>query len=53
MSTRVDQFLTCNRLVKEEWEDKEYQVHLKKVLRGFFAVQIFFLKKAFTVKLNF
>jgi len=32
MSTRIAPQLVCNRLVKEQWEDNEYKIHLKKVI---------------------
>jgi hypothetical protein len=33
MSTRIAPQLVCNRLVKEQWEDNEYKIHLKKVIK--------------------
>ncbi|RNA34707.1 annexin A6-like isoform X1 [Brachionus plicatilis] len=31
MSLKLDPFLVCNRLVKEEWENREYELHLKRL----------------------
>jgi hypothetical protein len=33
MSVSISPFIHGNRIVKEDWEDREYIVHLKKVLK--------------------
>ena len=35
MSVSISTFIHCNRIVKEDWEDREYLIHLKKVLKFF------------------
>ena len=35
MSVSISPFIHGNRIVKEDWEDREYLIHLKKVLKFF------------------